>query len=237
VDEACHLLAWDTEFFGFRIARVDGETLTPERVVQIDSWCLQNQIRCLYFLAGADDPQTARLAEGAGWRLVDVRLTFEITQPQPQAAVSTRPVRPDDLPRLIKIARTAYRDTRFYFDSNFPPHLCDALYETWLVRSCEGDADAVLVLDVEGVPAGYLTCHLDRPAGAGRIGLVGVAAAAQGRGIGQALVRAGLAWFAGQAASRVTVVTQGRNVAAQRLYQRTGFLSAATQLWYHKWFV
>jgi ribosomal protein S18 acetylase RimI-like enzyme len=33
----------------------------------------------------------------------------------------------------------------------------------------------------------------------------------------------------------VSVVTQGRNVAAQRLYQRAGFVTASTQLWYHRW--
>jgi len=32
------------------------------------------------------------------------------------------------------------------------------------------------------------------------------------------------------------VVTQGRNLAAQRLYQRNGFVTASLQLWYHRWF-
>jgi hypothetical protein len=32
-------------------------------------------------------------------------------------------------------------------------------------------------------------------------------------------------------------VTQGRNLAAQRLYQRTGFLIRDLQLWYHKWYL
>ena len=33
-----------------------------------------------------------------------------------------------------------------------------------------------------------------------------------------------------------SVVTQGRNVAAQRLYQSAGFRTAAVQLWHHCWF-
>ena len=32
------------------------------------------------------------------------------------------------------------------------------------------------------------------------------------------------------------VVTQGRNIAGQRLYQRCGFLTRSVELWYHKWY-
>jgi ribosomal protein S18 acetylase RimI-like enzyme len=34
---------------------------------------------------------------------------------------------------------------------------------------------------------------------------------------------------------RVSVVTQGRNVAAQKLYQSCGFTTCSVQLWYHWW--
>jgi hypothetical protein len=37
-------------------------------------------------------------------------------------------------------------------------------------------------------------------------------------------------------AQDVAVVTQGRNGAAQRLYQRCGFVTHALDLWYHKWY-
>jgi ribosomal protein S18 acetylase RimI-like enzyme len=45
-----------------------------------------------------------------------------------------------------------------------------------------------------------------------------------------------LDWFAQQQVDTVTVVTQGRNIAAQALYQRRGFITQSQQLWYHKWF-
>jgi ribosomal protein S18 acetylase RimI-like enzyme len=32
-----------------------------------------------------------------------------------------------------------------------------------------------------------------------------------------------------------TVVTQGRNIASQRLYQKHGFVTQSIQLWYHRW--
>jgi ribosomal protein S18 acetylase RimI-like enzyme len=34
---------------------------------------------------------------------------------------------------------------------------------------------------------------------------------------------------------KLIVVTQGRNYAAQKLYQRSGFVTSMTEVWYHKW--
>jgi ribosomal protein S18 acetylase RimI-like enzyme len=64
---------------------------------------------------------------------------------------------------------------------------------------------------------------------------IGVGPAARGHGVGTALVEALLSWAGSRGAERVTVVTQGRNVAAQRLYQRCGFLTRSIHLWYHHW--
>ena len=111
-----------------------------------------------------------------------------------------------------------------------------ALYETWIRRSCEGYADAVLVAETGGGPAGYITCHLSGSPPAGSIGLVGVGGDARGAGTGTTLVGAAIEWFQGRGVQEVSVVTQGRNLAAQRLYQRAGFRIQAVELWYHKWF-
>jgi len=109
------------------------------------------------------------------------------------------------------------------------------LYETWIEKSCKGYADAVLVAELQGWPVGYISCHLLDQA-EGQIGLFGVSADFQGKGLGQKLVNESLRWFAEQGMRQVTVVTQGRNCRAQRLYQRCGFLTRSVQLWYHRWF-
>jgi dTDP-4-amino-4,6-dideoxy-D-galactose acyltransferase len=139
-----------------------------------------------------------------------------------------------DLPLLAAIARISHRDTRFYFDRGFSSDRCDDLYDAWIRNSCAGYADAVLVADV-GETAGYISCHLDANS-EGRIGLAAVGAAFQGQHLGSDLVQAALHWFASKGVSSATVVTQGRNIAAQRLYQQCGFRTVSTQLFYHRWF-
>jgi dTDP-4-amino-4,6-dideoxy-D-galactose acyltransferase len=240
----CEFLEWDTAFFGIRIGRVNDQVLTEERVRQIDEWCNQKAIGCLYFLARADDALTTRLAEEHGFRLVDVRVTLT-RSPASSAGVRgipaggglvVRRARLADVTTLQSIARASHHGTRFYHDPGFAPHLCEALYETWIQRSCEGYADAVFVAESNGSPVGYVSCHVVEEPRTGRIGLAGVSRQVQNKGVGQTLVLNALDWFADQGAAEVSVVTQGRNVAAQRLYQRCGFLTQKVQLWYHKWY-
>jgi dTDP-4-amino-4,6-dideoxy-D-galactose acyltransferase len=242
--EPCEILEWDTAFFGFPIARVREDVLTQERIQQIDIWCRRTGVSCLYFLSCVDDANTIMLAEDNDFRLADIRMTFECKAPgavqstssQPNGDVLVRDARPEDVAMLQDIARKTYYGTRFYFDVNFPRHLCESLYETWIKLSCEGYADAVLVAELGALPVGYISCHLEEEPCIGRIGLVGVASQARGRGIGQTLVFGALDWFWARGVQEVLVVTQGRNRAAQRLYQRCGFLTKAVQLWYHRWY-
>jgi dTDP-4-amino-4,6-dideoxy-D-galactose acyltransferase len=237
----CEIASWDTQFFGCRIARVRTARLQPETIREILEWSEERKVDCLYFLASSDDPPTLRLAEEHGFNLVDIRVMLEargcpLRGSDDDGDVTVRPFAPADLPPMLEIARTAYRFTRFYADRRFPVEKCDALYATWLRQSCEGKADAVYVATRGGVIEGYISCH-GEPAQAGRIGLVGVDAAAEGRRVGPQLVREALRWFGQKGIGAVTVVTQGRNCRAQRLYQRCGFVTRSLDLWYHRWVV
>ncbi len=240
----CTLLTWDSDFFGVRVARVNESRLTPASADAVDAWCAAQNVACLYFLADASDSLTHRTAESHGYHLVDMRLTFArgMSAPLPDAphTVTIRPHQPDDVPHLRAIARDSYTDSRYYHDPCFSRAQADALYETWISNSCAGYADAVLVAEHDGLIVGFISCHLrdtsETDVRVGDIGLVGVAAEARGQQVGSQLVRAALDWFGAHGAIRTQVVTQARNVAAQRLYQRAGFLTDSVAYWYHKWF-
>lgn len=239
-EKICQFLTWDSDFFGQRIARLSRTRLTPATVAEADAWCVEQCIDCLYFLADSNDDETVRLAENHGFHLVDLRLTLtRRIAPQQQVFTSAhdciRFCRDFDIPFLKDIARSNHLDTRFYFDRNFQRSKCDELYSVWIENSCNGFADAVLVVGQNDVAAGYLTCHL-KEKNSGQIGLVGIGPSSQGKGFGAKLIEESLRWFAAQGVEQVEVVTQGRNVPAQRLYQKNGFCTASIGLWYHKWY-
>ncbi len=244
--ELCHRLDWDSDFFGSNIARLQTGYMSREVAEQASAWSQANSISCLYFLTDADDTESVRVAEDNHFRFVDIRITLDRRLQGGIAALergtagrgaigAVRPHRPEDIPALKAIAAASHHDSRFYNDPQFPSTMCDALYETWIEKSCNGYAERVFVADVDGQASGYISCHLPAE-GEGNIGLVGIAQSLQGRGLGGRLVYAALEWFVEQGVDHVTVVTQGRNANAQRLYQSCGFVTRETQLWYHRWF-
>ena len=239
----CEVLEWDSDFWGFPVARVRGNTLTHQQAGHVDAWSLHNSIRCLYFLSQLDNANATTMAEASGFHLIDIRTNFSRGSGWPSGdhQPTSRPLlvrdsHAEDVPVLRSITRDCYHDTRFYRDANFPRDRCRALYETWIERSCEGYADVVLVAEAAQMPVGYVSCHLQGRPLSGTIGLVGVSTQVRDAGIGQTLVRRALEWFSLQGAERVSVVTQGRNLPAQRLYERCGFLLQSEQAWYHKWY-
>lgn len=225
----CRFLDWDSAFFGVRIARIDVAEPSAEVIARADEWCRREQIACLYVLADR------RMDAMAGSEPVDVRVTLGTDSlgdvSQPRGAV--RDATLADIPALRALAATNHHDTRFYADVRFAAQ-ADQLYEDWIEKSVRGGAAAVLIPDEPGV-TGYITC-VDDGDGA-RIGLLGVATPARGRGLGRALIGAALDWFSASRPGSVSVVTQGRNTAARRAYEACGFAVVRTQYWYHRWHV
>jgi dTDP-4-amino-4,6-dideoxy-D-galactose acyltransferase len=232
----CQVLDWDSEFFGFRIARLRKHYLTTQSLREVLKWCGREQIRCVYFLAAGDSFETNEIAGANGFKIADIRYTLARRLESEAGSIeAVRAFKESDLPAIREIAAISHHDSRFYQDPGFPNQRCDELYATWIERSCHGFADTVLVAEHHRQTAGYVSCHI-QPGGVGTIGLLAVADRARGVGMGSQLVAAALQFFAEAGCSHVNVVTQGRNHAAQRLYQNCGFRSASMELWYHRWF-
>ena len=237
----CRTLDWDSQFFGLRIARLDGPRLRPDEAENIDRWCVAERIDCLYFLAAGDCPETVATAEANGFGFKDLRITYEWKaalgargiQPQIGDRVKVRTFLESDLERLVEIARASHTDSRFFFDQRFDRHRAAELYEIWIRQAC--GSDHVIVGESKGAPAGYLSCQISRER-AGSIGLAAVDGRFHGQGIGRAMIEAALGWFRENGITDISVVTQGRNVPAHRFYQSAGFLTRTIEGWYHKWF-
>ena len=239
-------LAWDTDFFSIPIGRITVPCLDPETVSAVFQEADREQVRCLYFEADPNDLTTVMTVEEFGFHLVDVRVVLEYPFENRPAPSLWYPVSPElvinpatasDLPRLEEIAIEVGQFSRYTFDNHFGPGEEGRLYRTWIRNSVDGFADAVLVArwgDRTGQPIGLITCNMHDQVG--DIGLAGVHHDYRQKGVGTGLVQAALNWSRGQNNNKMQVVTQARNVPAQRLYQQMGFFTRSMTLYYHKWF-
>ena len=234
---ALRFLEWDSTHFGIRI----GQVMAP----QIDGRLLGNalesaelsSIDCMYLLVDSRDASGIRLASKFGWRMVDlrVRLGAPISRVSPDAN-GVRQAVTEDIPVLRELAKRAHRESRFYADGNFSEAACDDLFALWIERSVRDRefAGSVFVPQTPcGETTGYITCAVKE--GIGQIGLIAVAENARRMGWGTRLLGASAKWFTDQGLERVSVVTQGCNLAALRTYQRFGFTIDSIDLWFHWW--
>src|SRR5579871_1384765 len=231
------ILEWDSAHFGLRIGRVLPAKADAQLFKDASTWADQRALDCMYLLLDSRDTLAIRLAGDNGWRIVDVRVTLglELTRPI-ESHSSIRRANAQDLPYLTQLAKDSHKDSRFYSDGNFAPAACDELFSIWIAKSVQDPdfAGAVFVAERKGAkPAGYITCAAAR--GTGTIGLIAVDPAARGEGLGRNLLAAAAFWFSEQGAKRATVVTQGCNIAALRMYERYGFRTESVQFWFHWW--
>jgi GNAT superfamily N-acetyltransferase len=225
--EPAELLPWDSDFWGVRIGRVLGEPGPG-----VDEWARANDVACLY-LRTPDEPGAVHIAEDAGFRLVEPRLTMTYRAGTEGTRVEDIPVRegrPEDLPALRELARRTRYVSRFAFDPRFAPR-AEEYFAAWIEL-----ADAVLVAERDGRVLGYITCRLPESGVDSWFGIVAVDDEARVRGVGTALLGAGSDWLLAHGMETVSVAIAARNIATLRYVERFGFMASNFELWFHKWY-
>ena len=242
LNSLCEYLPWDSHLFDIRIARIKKCFLNNREIKQCIRWCRENKITCVYYLVDPARVNSIHLAESSGFHLVDIRVTLEtdilaspyINMPLKETMPLVREANRNDIVEIKKIAKENHFDTRFFKDKRFPRDKSAELYELWIEKGFKNVHGIVLVAKIKKKTAGYIVLDISENH-TGKIELVGVNNKFRDRGIGGALVCAALRWFNINGAKRATVVTQGTNISALRLYSKWGFLPHETQCWYHLW--
>lgn len=238
-------LEWETNFFGAKMAAL---TILPAarrgaRTDEADAIAAElrqalreaelDDYRHVSLRLAADDVAAIWAAQRAGLRLMDigVDLTFRFDR-------TARPQRGDlvvregtagDIPALQAMTLGAFELTRFGVDPFFTRDQVDAFYKTWANNLFYGLADAVFIAEIDGRPAGFVSCKLTGD-GVGRIPLVATSTSFQRRGAARDALAAAIQWFADAGCRSAHVKTQAANYAAVALYERAGFTVTHTDL-------
>jgi len=235
-EEPCEFLDWDSRHFHLKIGRVRPGDRSDDAVVRVETWRTKMEVDCLYLFVPVECGAGIRFAERLAFQLVDIRVTLERgpSRERHGDSAQVRPYRAGDLTELSILAGRLHRDSRFFRDTRFSPERSQRLFELWLEKACASPAHFVLVVERHGRPVAYIACER-RSRQLGQIQLIAVDESVQRQGAGGALVEAAIERLTQEGATRVMVITQARNVAALRLYQRHGFLTTNHELCYHWW--
>lgn len=143
----------------------------------------------------------------------------------------------EDINQISKLANNIYLSSRYYYDDNFDKHKVNLYYKDWLKKSVYGKFDDLCLIlknKKNNYLLGFVTIKINSDKSAS-IGLIGVNKDFQRQGFGSILIKNLFFYLYKIKIKKLYVITQGRNISAQRLYQKNGFIINNTEIWYHKW--
>ena len=182
---------------------------------------------------------SARAAENHGFHLVDMRVTMikDLKKPEKPFIPNwhIRRAVEDDLVTLKAMSRVVFHLSRFRADEHFDQAKADEMYEIWIENDLRMKGHDVWVIDVEGHLASFTSVTISED-GKATLGLAGTLEAWRGKGLSLELQRFINEELRNKDIEEVEVATQGRNIPAQNLFQRSGYYTRSIDLWYHKWF-
>ena len=240
LNETVSLLTWDSDFFGFNVARIIPRALEQCRLNSLLDNQWSNGVRLVYWATDHLDQVAQTAALSCGGLLADRKITYRrLTQPIPSSGEGKSKlveslVKDSWSVEIDSLAMQIGQYSRFKLDIGFPPGAWVRLYQLWMLNSINRSiVDEVLVIRENGSVAGLVTIRIRD--GVGEIGLLGVLEQYRGLGNGAALVCAALRWLCDRGVPEAIVVTQGENKAARGLYEHSGFSVSSIDNFYHFW--
>lgn len=220
-------LLWESEFFSLKIGLLNFAEAEPLNDAVPDSFDL------LQAKVSAEEIVRLDALQQAGFRLVEGEADFVITTERTVRQAGIRIARESQIPLLRAAATTVFAHSRFR-EPWFPANASARFYAQWVENAVRGtfDHQCLLAVDEQGELEGFVSLReLD---GEARIGLLAVLPASQRRGAGKRLMAAAADWANARSLKRLHVATQLSNLAAMRLYLRSGGQLASTAYWLYR---
>lgn len=169
-------LPWDSEFFGYGVARLNAMFPLAEpldrpdldlgpAVAAILKLAAAKNVRYLFSPVDARDLALARALGESGFALIETRLFHHgaVSEPALKERTPVRRACPDDIPSLSRVAReTINRYDRFHADPYLDRSRVDRLMETWVAESVHGRMADVVIVPDEPEPAAFVAYRYHR---------------------------------------------------------------------------
>ena len=236
------ILEWDSDFFGFKVARIVPDSLLLPELENTLRTLKQVNVLLAYWASNPDSSASQEAARCCDGVLADKKVTFVMnvcnlrarSLPQLSSLVVEEFIDNFPAPEMEDLAIQAGVYSRFKVDSRIPAERFVDLYKLWIQNSVNKKiADAVFVARSSGRIVGMVT--VGQKDGRADVGLIAVDTSMRRRGVGVVLVQAVQAWALSKGLAAVQVVTQADNMSACMLYESCGFYADKIENIYHFW--
>ncbi len=234
--EGYKILDWDTDFFGFKVAKVYKNFITE---INYASFMLALKEKRVEFAQYTSETElTSKITNNPYYfvKLVVSRVPIIKKMENIYDFHENIEYYDKDYPEreLIELAQLAGSKGRFGNDDNISRQKYYELFKNWIINSVNKKlATDVLVYRLEGKIIGFITIKAE-----GKLGfspLLAVDPEHEGKGISFALMRAGETALVGHGCKSVMSGTQDLNKTALKVFERYGFKFQKTEYIYHLW--
>lgn len=227
-------LAWDTDFFGFPIGKVDLDGLDAPAIVEVEQEARAAGITCLYGSLDPADYQATFEVQTLGWRFVEAATLFQLRQsevpiPRPPG-IELRLATEDDLEALDPMVSELAGWSRYAVDPRFGFDASLRLQRAWALRAVTDTTDTyslMMAVDETGPMAFVTRVRNETPA------VDGVGTTARGSGAARYLIEDARAWvgdgplYGGPIAAR--------NIPCLRYVSHCNYRVTRVRYLYHRW--
>lgn len=229
------ILDWDTNFFGFKVAKIKNDILQGELAKQYLHILYRENIHLAYYNSKEevdfDFDENLYEIQFIVKRFPLLKKDIKKTPMNPKIELYDKDYPEEE---LITLGQLAGRQGRFGRDPNVGPEKCDEIFRNWVINSVNKNmATHVLVYRDQGRIVGF--CTIDIRGEIGYSPLFAVERSSEGKGISFALMRAAENIFIENGCKYASGGTQELNKKALKVYERFGLMPQEPEYIYHFW--
>ena len=227
---------FDSTAFGEKVAHLYfPKGSLQDQLRNFNGYLEQNQIK---FVIGTSDFAQENIAflEKERFQFISTKVLYEFKEVPAKEYTSSYIIKDSDFAfdrnAFKELIRQLGESSHYYKNLLLQSlKIHEKIYDQWFFNTFHGRAEKIFVAYHQNQPIGILS--LIRKNENLYIDLLGVAGHFQGKGIAQVLIKKALD-YAKSMDDNLFVYTQGENIAANRCYQKAGFILRDFELIYHK---
>lgn len=240
-------LPWDSQHFEIPVGQIITPELTDSELGGILSLAKEKGYHLIYWATSPERIVPLPILRNFSGSLVGRKVTYQrklsseftfgvMKKPSNTFKVIDYPPLPANQ-QLLTLALIAGGHSRFHKDPCISREKFARMYHIWINRSTLHEiADVVFIVPDASNREEYLGMVTGSAKnGMGKIGLMGVQKKVQGQGIGSLLIKRLHEWLLSNGIHNSEVITQKDNVQACKFYERSAYLPASLQHYYHFW--